>query len=750
MTQTKKYRSYGVIRKNNLSDILDKKESLNNLLNNISGVDPSAGVTFISEDLDSIRGLKDTDINPADFTQLAGSTPFTYRVDELGNSIPDAGGSPFLTVINPLIRIQDRFKLYRNVTEDPPVFASGRGPRAYFIPSALLPGGTPITAGGLGPFVKGSTINGQLLNNLTDQRVKISDDFWVLGEFSINDRIDPEFPDDFGGIMWEGYYIPNPSTTIHTFSYETSGLFHVEFDRFGNGTWEVLKSIYAKVRNVLVQTAITSTVITLQDGETRYVSVGDFLATNNAISITEVSATTITLSAAITVTAGQTLAFDMPIGSRNVSGIYAINEILDRAETPQMKKRIFWWFPNTGNYFPDTKYLRNVIAGLTTYDYFYLNSQRASPIAAAGSIRNLLDTAITPVQDLLDYQFKSRKTTTTLYMPKPFLNQITKGTSVISFEQGTRSATGIFSTTEVGNYVIPTAVADIGTVIPKNTRVKDILNGDPASTARLVNIIWPVTRANYNVTFVDHVGLVDYFVITSVGNVNNILLSSGTTSKLKKDMFCVFNNTNQFIRITEIISGTSFRTSVNLGLTNSYVYIYANSGIVDRSLDVFCIGVFGQVVAAQAALGATTIQLGSTAGVANGMIVQFGNSILPATTVVGFTATTITLSNPLAIAINASETIIFAPAETNVNKEICVRPIDISPPFVGVPTGLDTSNKGIRSSQLSLNVKIEALTINGPVAAPTSIVSTVNLIENYDNKIDIFNSTLSIIAKKVV
>ena len=124
MTQTKKYRSYGVIRKNNLSDILDKKESLNNLLNNISGVDPSAGVTFISEDLDSIRGLKDTDINPADFTQLAGSTPFTYRVDELGNSIPDAGGSPFLTVINPLIRIQDRFKLYRNVTEDPPVFAS--------------------------------------------------------------------------------------------------------------------------------------------------------------------------------------------------------------------------------------------------------------------------------------------------------------------------------------------------------------------------------------------------------------------------------------------------------------------------------------------------------------------------------------------------------------------------------------------------------------------------------------------------
>lgn len=740
MVQTKKYKAYGVRRANNLSDILDAKESLNNLLNNISGVDPSAGITFISEDLDSIRGLKDTDIGPSDFTQLAGSTPITYRVDELGNSVPDSSGSPFLTVINPLIRIQDRFKLYRNVTEDPPVFASGRGPRAYFIPSALLPGS----------FAKGSDISTQLESNLTDPTVKISDDFWVLGEFYINDRIDLEFPDEYGGIMWEGYYIPNPSTTIHTFSYETSGLFHVEFDRFGNGTWEVLKSIYAKVRSVLVQTATTSTVITLQAGETKYVSVGDFLTTDNTISITGVSATAISLSAPITVTAGQTLTFDMPIGSGNVSAFYSINEILDRAETPQMKKRIFWWFPNTGNYFPDVKYLRNVISGQTTYDYFYLNSELASPTAAAGSVRELLDTAITPVQDVFDYQFKSRKTTTTLFTPKPFLNQITKGTSVITFQQGTRSATGIFSTTEVGNYIIPTAVADLGPVIPKGTRLKDLLNGDIDSTARLVNVVWPATRTDNPITFIDHVGLVDYFVVTSAGDVNTILSSSGTTATLKKDMYCVFDNTNQFIRITEIISPTSFRTSVALNLTNSYVYIYANAGIIDRSLDVFCVSVFGQVVAAQAALGATTIQLESTTGVANGMIVQFGDSIPPATTVLSFTATTVTLSNPLASTINASETIIFAPAGTNVNKEICVRPIDISPPFVGVDTGLDTANKGIRSSQPVLNVKFEALTINGPASDPASIVSTVDLIENYDSRIDLFNSNFSIIAKKIV
>ena len=124
MAQTKKYKSYGVLRKNNLSDILDKTESLNNILNNLPGVNPEAGITFISPDLDSIRGLKDTDIGPSDFNQLANSTPFTYRVDELGNSVPGSNGQPFLTAINPLIRLEDRFKLYRNITEDPPVFAS--------------------------------------------------------------------------------------------------------------------------------------------------------------------------------------------------------------------------------------------------------------------------------------------------------------------------------------------------------------------------------------------------------------------------------------------------------------------------------------------------------------------------------------------------------------------------------------------------------------------------------------------------
>ena len=102
MNQPKKYKSYGVLRRNDLSDISDKELSLNNLLDNISGVDPGAGITFISQDLDAIRGLKDTDIGPDDFIQLAGTTVTTMQVDEFGNIVFDSSGNPISLPVNPL------------------------------------------------------------------------------------------------------------------------------------------------------------------------------------------------------------------------------------------------------------------------------------------------------------------------------------------------------------------------------------------------------------------------------------------------------------------------------------------------------------------------------------------------------------------------------------------------------------------------------------------------------------------------
>lgn len=739
MTQSKKYKSYGVRRENNLSDLENREEALNNLLDNIPGVDAENGITFISQDLDAIRGLKDTDITSDDFIQLAGTTVNGIELDQSGNVVVDEDGNTISVPVNPLIRMSDSFQRYRRVTEEPPVFASGRGPNVFFVPSNLLPPS----------FSKGSNLNTQLVPNLSDPLIQTSNDFWALGEFHINDRIRADFPDEYGGILWDGYYIPNPAATFHTFFYETTGLFHIEFDRFGDNNWEVLKSIYAKQRTVIVLTAATdSTAITLEPNETKYVSVGDFLVADPEVIITTISGNVITLAKAITVSAGQSLVFDMDLGKTSTTGQYTINEILDRGETPQIRKRIFWWFPDSGGYSPDFKYLRNRISGRTIYEYFFLNNERASIIPKVGGARELLAKALTPSQDVMNAQFKSTKTTSSVYEPKPFLSNVTRASINVSFEFGTRSITSTnpaLSNTELGNFIVPTAVSDFGVAVPKNMRLKDLLGSNDAANSRLVNTVWPDTKTNYPVSFIDHNGLVDYFVVSSSGNLVTIL-SGGTTENLKKDMYCVYNNTNQFVRITSIVSPTTFRTSSDLLLTNSYVYVYANAGIIDRSLDVFCVGVFGQTLAATATAGTNTLQLTSGTGVSPGMIVQFAGSIQEPTSVfsVAPDGVTITLTSNLLTDILSGSTIVFAPAGTPVNKEICVIPLDLSPPFVGVDTGLDTNGKGIKSSigQTALNVKVNTIDM-------TASVSSATTSESYDRKIDLGGTTLSLIAKKV-
>jgi len=741
MSQSRKYRSFGIRRENNLSDIQDRKQALNNILNDLPGVDPESNITFVSEDLDAIRGLKDTNIQPDSFIQLAQSAPRTTAVDAQGQIILDDNNNALEVLVNPLVRLEDRFKQFKVVTEEPPVFASGQGPKAFFIPSNLIPA-----------FTKTAKIEDNLESNLTDPSVQTSNDFWMLGEFIINDRIRVDFLDSYGGIFWEGFYIPNPAASIHTFGYETSGLLHVEYDRFNNGSWQVLKSIYAKKRDVLVAAdTVDPSIVVLQQDEAKYLSVGDFLDGNENITISSISGNTVTLEAEDpgdlpSFTAGQSITFDMDLGGSTTTGDYTMNETLDRGETPQIKMRIFWWFPNEPGYTPELKYLRKRIFGRSVFDYFFFNQEPAAPTAAAGSIRELLNTAVTPSQEIMGgsnqyREFKSSTSTESLYVPKSALSQISKANISITFRENNRSVTGNFSAADIGNVIIPTNVADFITVVPKNMRVKDLLGSNIASTERLVSNAWPATRENYPVSIIDHNGLVDYFVANSSGDVVTV----NDTSRLKENLICITptSGANAFIRITEIISSTQFRTSANLNASNVYVFVYANAGILDRSLDVFCVGVFGQALATTAASGTNSLQLVSAAGVANGQIVQFGNSIAAGTTVTGVSGTTITLSNNLAQTINQDETIVFAPAGTSVNKEICVLPLDLSPPFIGIDTGLDTNEKNIRSSESTFNLKVDGLEFRNVS------VSTVPTTETYNRKISIANSGLSLLARKV-
>ena len=760
---SKKYRSYGIRRENNLLDINNKEEALNNLLNNMPGV--GGDITFIVDDIAGIRGLSNTGIYAADFIGLAGSSPRITSVDEVGNTLLDSNGDPLIEILKPLYRIEDRLRSYRKITEDPPVFPSGLGPYAYFIPSNLIPALSP----------------GNNLNNINIDTIKtnvstvVSSDFWSLGEFIIDDKFRANFPDSYGGILWEGYYIPSPLSTFHNFSYETSGLFHVEYDRFSDGNWEVVKSIYAKQRTVTVAaTAINNRNIQLAAGETRYVSRGDYILGDPTNLVTAVGFSSITLTNPISAAINSTITLDMNLGQDRFFGNYIISEVLDKAEVP-IKKRIFWWYPFSTSYVPEVKYLRNIRNTVVTddpeanrYDYFSWNKEPSAITGAAGSIRDLLNTAISPSQQNFgeagnELDFRSDTITNTIYTPKSAFSQINKVTTNISFGEGNRYIeSASLSATELGNVVVPFTIAAIPSetfnIIPKNLRIKDILGTGIDTSIRTVTQSMPITSSATNVNIIDHIGLIDYFVASSTGN----LVTVSDTSNLKKDMICITASTTatSFVQITEVIRppetipptlGTQFRTSANLNLTNGYVYVYANAGIIDRSMEEFCTDVFGQSLAETTPAG-TTIKLVSIAGITLGQVVQF-RDIIPANTTVSSidsATNTITLSGSTNAIITQGETIVFTPGGTLINKEICVLPLDLSPPFVGVQTGLSTDGKSIKGMRAVLNVRTNAITFKD------TIVNTATPLDTFDRKITIKNinpltgNTFSILGKLVI
>ena len=760
---TKKYRSYGIRRENNLSDINNKEDALNNLLNNMPGV--GGDISFASQDLDAIRGLSDTAISASDFIGLASSMPRITVVDEIGVQLVDSNGDPLIQIIQPIYRIEDRIRSYRRITENPPVFASGTGPYAYFIPSNLIPA-----------LTKGSNLNSINIDAVQTNVATIrSEDFWSLGEFSISNKIRQNFPNEYGGILWEGYYIPNPINTTHSFGYETTGLFHVEYDRFGNNSWEVVKSIYAKQRTVTVAVAATNaTTIQLVAGDTRYVSRNDFIASDATNLITGISGNSIFLTKPITAAVNSTITLDMDLGQKQYAGNYVIDEVLDRAETPQIKKRIFWWYPFSTTYTPDIKYLRNILfssraaaSNRAIYDYFNWNKERSSLIAIPGSIRDVLRRSITPSQDNFgsagkELFFRSNVFTDTIYTPKSSFVEINKVITTVSFQQGSRYIEGAnalsLSPTEIGNVVVPAVVAAVPSetfnTIPKNLRIKNLIGTGTDSTFRLVDQPTPVT-GSASVNVIDHLGLIDYFVASSVGD----LVTVSNTANLKKDMICITSSTlaTSYVRITEIlpvatgVTPTQFRTSEPLNLTNGFVYIYANSGIIDRSLEIFCTGVFGQAVAATAQIG-NTLQLVSTTGVAIDQAIQFINAIPAGTTVTAIDEVNniITLSANTTAIIIQGETVVFAPVGTSVNKEICVLPLDLSPPFVGVTSGLSTNGKGIEGLQPVLNIRTNKLTFKN------TTVNTALITESFDRKIELKNinpltgTNFSILGKLVI
>ena len=731
MSISQKYRSYGLRRLNNLSDIADPETALNNILNDLQ---IETGKSFISQDLDVIRGIKDANVDSSTFFQLA-STAETYTFANTSGIFED--------FISPSIRLQDKINQYRAVTGNPGAIASGMGPTAWFIPSNIIVSSP-----------RGSTAN-TIIPNFNNSKTNLikNDDFWTIGEFYIEDKLDDSFPDENGGILWEGYFSPSALQASPFAAFSTTGLFHVEVDKFKTGNWTVLKSIYAPTRTVTTFSVTNnSTNVVLNSGHGRFVAIGDKFGLNANVSISSINGDTVILSEPVTLTDAIDITFSSNTGIDTISGSYSFDSLYDVGEKIPM--RILWWYPSTIN--KPKKYLLNTYNSAATMLFSYFSNTDLT-IPTEYEIRKLLDNSVT------DYQeehgsgaYRKVRTSNILksnYIPPKSFSEINMrggNTSIsMTFTQGTRffdSSYAAISNTNSGNYIIDATSVPSFSRIPKGIRLKQEYGNIGESGSRIVNIPFTGSATNLATKIINHNGLVDYFLATSSGNV--VTVQGSNTNNIRKGMVCIshFSAPGIYNTIASVSNTTSFTTSsaLNLGTSNNYVFVYSDSGLLDLSKENYCSGVIGKLLLTPVTSGSNKLTFASNTSLSYGMKVQYSGAIEPAANVVisSITGNTVTLSSTTTGPIKANMTIVFAPSNTTTDKQSCILPLDLSPPFLGVADGLDSSGKNIVSSNSVLSVVALALNANN------TLVSSANTSMSFDTKIKL-NTSYRIKAIKV-
>ena len=718
--KSKKYTNLGLRRDKNLSDVENPVLALNNLLNNIVNDNTK---TFISEDLDAIRGIQNTAVNPAKLSDLA-NIKVQYSL-QVGSTIQD-----FL--VTPLVTLKDRIDNSKIITGETPAIAGGLGLLARFVPSSNVNVGTVSSTGDT------------IFTTASNQTQEV---FWEGGDFSFPTFIDNSFTDQYGGIQWTGYFSPRARDPSPTITIGTTGLIIFEVDPNENNNWQTLRSFYSASRTVDVisnNAAAVPPTITVGTGQGMFVGITDYVSTSTNL-VTAVAGDLITLTAPYT--GGSTAAFIKTIGKDITVGDVTLPPV-DIGN--QIKIRVSYWYPNTHTPVPEKSLFFNYSGGRLSFSYLY--AVKPSQVLGPYEIRQFLQDTVSPYQPNIGLSGNNKhlfvnNSLISDYYPKSSLAEILK-TGPVAINCTTTnnliSSVSDLSAVEIGNILVP-AAPRASTVITNSTiiQVRDTLSGSiKVLTSNIGNTIADT------VNFIDHRGFIGWYYATSSGTI--VTLPVNTTAGLRTG-FVIVTNTSAPGEFKHIISlGTNtFTTNSALALTGEQViYVYSDRSLIDTSKDIFCAGVFGQVLNTTANIGASSLVLNSVAGIAIGQIVQYSGSIADHTYITGISGNTISLSSALIGLIKGSSTIVFAPAGTGVNKEACVIPLDTAPPFVGVATGLSTSGKGIRSTSTNATLVVAVNNFFALVTPNTDVISFTT--STFDKKVIITSggATYSILGTK--
>ena len=726
------FRRFGLRRSENFLDIPDPTTALNNLLGGLAT--DLATDTFITQDLDAIRGLSAFSLEPEEYRKFAGSA--ISNTDNVGQT---ENVTPAITYQNRL----DRFEVFAGT----PRLNGGNGLTAnYFNEDQVRSTSTDI---GDPVFNIGITTGTEIP----------TDTFWESGNFDYTRKIHPQSVNAAGGVQWDGTFIPT-KTGSHQFSISSSLNFTVEFQAenyvAGINTFTEYSRVGTQVQTTNGTTSSTNLyTVDLVQNPNALVQIGIGMSVSGS-GIREGSFVSgdprpnretglITLDnpdgdPIIAPGTGVTASF-FRLPGQSVSTNFR-TQVLQEYERYRVRFRAFVPYGVSGfgidkninfDFAPQDGSLGNLrYTSLYSLDYNFSDD-------AKGDFNKFIDTSIRfgggqigSTSDSQKYvKISSEKKVDVKYQPKTSFSGIIRATRTGNITSGSNVITiGDTTDIEIGTYVFGSGLtSNIDTplrVIDYAINEFILVDGFAATSATGVSL-----------TFVNHRGFVKR--VTGTITSNNINFSNGNTSNLRTNMLAIYDGMpTGYTGITTSNSTSSVALQSQRSNTNSIsFYFYQSRGLIDRGLASFCVPAFTKCIRVQSNIpqGTTSLSnLSSTSGISNGWYV-YGSAFPDNTKITGFAGNSITVDKATIRDISPGATITVASASDD--RQLCCPPTDTSPPFTATEQGLRTTSDYPNLKINNGNLVFDSLIIN----QSANVVSTASPSDIATKTLDIFYKT---------
>ena len=696
----KLYRRIGIRRDNNFSDIDDPKKALNNLLDKL--VD--TGGTFISEDLDVIRGLFATGLSAGEYRAFAGSTVRETNIDGTTRA-----ADPSITYQNRL----DKFKV-----------GSGESPR--------LNGGNGLTANYFNQDQVKFTTEPDVFVGVTTGPAIPSDTFWERGNFTYTRKINQQSINAAGGAQWDGFFVPT-QTGQYSFTISSTLGFTGEFEKEGYTTGISTFNSFAKVglSTVINNTNANVSSVATDSASEQVIITGTgavAMAPGIGIGMTVITSTPARVvlgskvSGVSTTNTGTTLikfenedtdpvvssgAVDLTLGRpagtsvRRSISTYTLEKfrpyrvrfrffLPENVNPAGLEKSIGFTFAPPGSQGSFLRY-----NNLYSLDYDFSDEVKGTfntfldqSVLFGGNKDDGTETIGSTTNSNGYVRVSTNKKVDIKYTPKTALTQIERATVTTSWTAGSK-VISISDTTniEIGNYVF-SATQGITANVNTPVRVTDVvINQFIVIDAPATN-----TRSSVALTFVNHRGFVKR--VTASSSSGNISISNADTTPrtfgLRSNQIAIWNGSNSYSGITTNGAINNVTVFPSQGFGTQRVYFYESRGLIDKALATFCVPAETQcfLVTSDVTAGATVLPTTSTANISVGYKIQ-GFPFAAGTSVASKTASSITLDTATARNISADSN--FTATSSTDDKSLCCPPTDTSPPFEPSESGLETT-----------------------------------------------------------